>query len=93
MSTSVPSLGQLVRAVKIAEQIQNLRAELSAALGRTQASGNHSVESKGATVPARKKRRHNLSPEARAKIAAAQKARWKKHRKAAAQASGVKTRK
>ncbi len=91
MSTSVPSLGQLVRAIKIAEEIQGLRADLAAALGRTQAGAKPAAEKKAA--PAGKKRKHNFSPEARAKIAAAQKARWARHRKAAAQAPGAKSRK
>src|SRR3954453_11625835 len=66
------SLAQLKRAVAIKEQIQSLESEFARMLGEASLP-NGATDS--ASVPARKK---GMSPEARAKIAAAQRARWKK---------------
>ena len=77
---SRPSAAQLTRAAKITEQIEKLEAELVSLLG--------SIGSPKATrkytkqdAPAGKKR--VMSPEARKKIAEAQKRRWAKAKKSA----------
>ncbi|MEZ0254473.1 MAG: hypothetical protein ACAI37_04305 [Chthoniobacter sp.] len=75
MSTT-PSIDQLKRAIAISEQIQNLEAELASILG---ASSKASAPAKVAAVAAKPgRRKRGLSAEGRARIAAAQKARWAK---------------
>lgn len=70
---STPSISQLQRAIEISEQIQTLEAELKSLLaGAWVSSGKSAV----AAREPRKKR--GMSAEGRAKIAAAQKARWAK---------------
>jgi hypothetical protein len=90
MSTHIPSLEQLKRAAQVAEQIAKLEAELQAVLGGGKTRGRKpgkaakTEEASEAAKPAkksRKKRARNISPEARARIAEAQKARWAKFRK------------
>lgn len=76
MSTSTPSLDQLKRATAIAEQIQQLESQLKSILGG--ASSAPAVAGKLAKVKPAKKGKRTLSPEARARIVAAQKARWAK---------------
>lgn len=83
-TTTHPSIGQLKRAVQIAEQIQKLEAELASLL---RASGNAqsgaAIVVKGAKAKkAGGKRKRVMSPEAREKIAAAQRARWARQKKA-----------
>ena len=71
-----PTVDQLKRAVQIAEQIQSLEREIAAILGG-ETKGN---ESKGESSPVgngRRKRRA-MSPEARERIAQAQRNRWAK---------------
>lgn len=75
-----PTVDQLKKAVVLAEQIQTLQAELAALLG-----GEESLPSTGrrgrvpkALVTGKKAR--VISPEGRARIAAAQKVRWAKAR-------------
>jgi len=75
MSTTTLSVDQLKRAVAIAEQIQQLETELASVLGGSFPSA--AAKSAPAAVKAGKKKR-TMSPEARAKIVAAQKARWAK---------------
>ena len=94
MSSFIPSVIQLQRAVKIAEQIQVLQAELASVLGSTGAPAAKRAYTKKAAAaaapvesatasPAKKKRKKGkMSPEGRAAIVAAQKARWAKIRKA-----------
>jgi hypothetical protein len=75
MSTT-PSIDQLKRAIAISEQIQNLEAELASILG---SSSKTSAPAKVAAVAAKPgRRKRGLSAEGRARIAAAQKARWAK---------------
>lgn len=64
--TSRPTVAQLTRALALAEQIEQLRAELTALWG------GRPDESPG---PAGRKTRQ-MSPEARERIAAAQRRRW-----------------
>lgn len=64
------TLEQLKRAVEIKEQIEKLEKELKEILG--------DVEIAEAPKRTYRKRKRQMSPEARARIAAAQKARWQK---------------
>lgn len=69
------SVAQLKRAVAIKEQIESLLSELASISGTTPASATApSVAAAVAPAPAKKK--NVMSPAARAKISAAQKARW-----------------
>ena len=72
MPTNTPSIGQLKRAVEIAEKIESLQAELASLFGSASAAAPK-VQS---TKPSQKSGRRTLSPEARAKIAASTRARW-----------------
>jgi len=84
MSTT-PSIDQLKRAITISEQIQKLESELASILG---ASAKVSAPAKVAAAAAKPgRRRRGLSAEGRARIAAAQKARWAKVKGAAAPAA------
>ena len=75
MSTT-PSIDQLKRAITISEQIQSLEAELASILG---ASAKVSAPAKVAAAAVKTvKSKRGLSAEGRARIAAAQKARWAK---------------
>ena len=91
MSTPTPSLAQLRRAVAVSEKIEKLEAELASIMG-TQGGviGNgkrkytkRAVVVEGAAAPAKKKKRKQMSAEGRARIVAAQKARWAKVKKTA----------
>ena len=76
-----PSLDQLKRALAIAERIQELEEELAAVLGSYHdGSTTPATKAVPADKPATKKR--TMSPEARERIAAAQRARWAKTRQA-----------
>jgi hypothetical protein len=82
-----PSVDQLKKALEIAEKIKVLESQLAAILGSSApvakaASVQESapVAKKGKAPKAVKKKRE-LSPEAREKIAAAQRARWAKTNK------------
>ena len=72
------SIDQLKRALEIAEQIQKLEAQLASILGRTTGFVKAGAPVKSAPKPATKRR--TISAEGRARIAAAQKARWAKSR-------------
>jgi hypothetical protein len=76
MSTT-PSIDQLKRAVSISEEIEKLQAELEALLGASAKVSAPAVSAAPAAPKARKAKR-GLSAEGRARIAAAQKARWAK---------------
>ena len=84
MSTTIPSAATLRRAIEISERIEKLEAELRSVLGGSSA-GAASAAPKAAPAKRGKKRR-KMSPEARARIVAAQKARWAKVRAAKAAA-------
>ncbi len=93
MNAHIPTLEQLKRAAQVAEQIAKLEAELQAVLGGAKTRGRkpgkaakteEGADASEAAKPAkksRKKRARNMTPEARARIAEAQKARWAKFRK------------
>lgn len=65
---NTPSTDQLKRALKISQDIQKLEAELAAILG-------------GKKVSSASGTKRNMSPEARERIAEAQRKRWAKFNK------------
>jgi len=72
--SNTPSIDQLKQAIAISEQIQKLEAELAALFG-----SSAKVPSTAKAAPAKAGRRKGgMSPEGRARIAAAQRARWAK---------------
>lgn len=95
MSTFTPLLAQLKHAVKLAEQIESLQAELVSTM-RDYCSGLNATSTTGhktfrkAPLPqpspspgeVPEPRVNRVSPEGRAKIAEAQKRRWAKWRQA-----------
>ena len=76
-ASNTPSVDELKRAIAIAQQIQELERELASLLGG-QSRSSSAAPVKGAAKPRGKKR--NMSAEARARIAEAQRARWAKVR-------------
>lgn len=79
-----PSVDQLKRAIAIKEQIENLEAELASILGGTAAPAGKRKYAKRATsdeTEKPKKAKRVMSAEGRARIIAAQKARWAKAKK------------
>jgi len=72
MTTTSSTLAQLTHAVKIAESIAALEAELAAIFG------NHSAPTVKASAPSPVKGKRKISTAHRAKLAAAAKARWAK---------------
>lgn len=93
MANTTLSLGQLKRAVQIHEQIESLQAELAGLLGgksvgakRGRKPGKKAAAegdvAKAVKEPKAGKKKRTMSPEAREKIAAAQRKRWAKQRKA-----------
>jgi hypothetical protein len=85
-SLCMPTLVQLKQAVSIAEQIEELQAKLASLVG---GSGSVAPAPKAAStsaVKAVKSGKRTMSPEARARIAAAQRARWAKSKGTTAKA-------
>lgn len=85
MSANTPAIVRLKRAIKIADQIQKLENELASLLGQSRADARAMVDlaaAAGTSAPKKTRKPYTFSPEARAKIAAAQKARWAKTRAA-----------
>src|SRR6266481_8834063 len=82
MPATTPTLTQLQRALAIAEQIQKLEDELEGVLGGESSGGapaaSASPKAAAAAKPGRRGGKRFVSPEARARMAAAQKARWAK---------------
>lgn len=86
--SSTPSVTQLKRAIEVAEKIQALEAELAAILGGAVVASKrgrkpNAVKAIEEVVKKEKektktKRKRVLSPEARERIAAAQRKRWGK---------------
>jgi hypothetical protein len=77
----MPTAAQLKKAIQIAEQIQSLEAELAGILsgigvGNGIVPAPNTVEA--APAPKKGLTKRKMSPEGRARIAAAQKARWAK---------------
>lgn len=80
MANASPSIDQLSRAIEVKKQIEKLEAELAAILSGLGSSRGAGRPPKAEKAGGRKKRQ--MSPEAREKIAAAQRARWAKQKKA-----------
>lgn len=76
----MPTTAQLKKAVIISEKLDELHAELAALLGGSSKPAKSVKEPK---APKAKKTKRVMSPEAREKIAAAQRKRWAKSKKAA----------
>jgi hypothetical protein len=79
-NNSTPSAQQLKRAIEILEQIDNLERELRTVLQGESSSAEtrtaQNTEERKKALQSRKK--HVVSPEAREKMAAAQRRRWAK---------------
>ena len=75
----MPTTAQLKKAVIISEKLDALEAELAAILGGSSKPAKSAKEPK---APNEKKTKRVMSPEAREKIAAAQRKRWAKSKKA-----------
>jgi len=85
MSANTPAIVRLKRAIKIADQIQKLETELASLLGQSRTEARAMVDlaaTAGVSAPKKNRKPYTFSPEARAKIAAAQKARWARTRAA-----------
>jgi hypothetical protein len=85
-NTSTLSLDQLRRAVQIREEIERLESELSSVLGGGGGGGEVAGRGKRGRKPGstgKKGGKRVMSPEARERIAAAQRRRWAKQKKAA----------
>ena len=91
--TSAPSIDQLKRAIAIQEKIAVLQADLAAILGSSAGTGTTGAKRgrkpKAAAeaeidgeAPVKRRKKRVMSPEAREKIAAAQRKRWAKQKKA-----------
>jgi hypothetical protein len=76
----MPTTAQLKKAVIISEKLDELQAELATLLGGSSKPAKAAKEPK---APKAKKTKRTMSPEAKAKIAAAQRKRWAKQKKAA----------
>jgi len=75
------SVDQLTRALEVTRQIEKLQAELAAIYGGGEVKvGKRGPKAEKTTPTGRKKR--VMSPEAKEKIAAAQRLRWAKQKKA-----------
>lgn len=81
-TSTTPSITALKRAIDIAEQIEKLQSQLTALVGGNSPVVSARPAATGAPAPARRGKR-TMSPEAREKIAAAQRARWAKSKGAA----------
>lgn len=77
MAKSLPTVDQLTRALEVTKQIEKLQEELASILGGSRGAVKRLIK---ADKPSRKTR--VMSPEAKEKIAAAQRLRWAKQKKA-----------
>jgi hypothetical protein len=82
MPSSSNSVTQLQRALALAQQIERLEGELAAVLGTGRPSSSAAPRASAPAVKQGKgRKRGTISPEGRARIIAAQKARWAKVRR------------
>lgn len=90
---TVPSVEQLKRALELAEKIASLQSELDSLWGKAPVKAGKKRAAASAEkeeAPAGKaKRAYNMSPEARERIAAAQRRRWAKAKRAAKKAAAA----
>ena len=81
-NTNLPSIANLKRAIEVAEQIEKLQAQLTSLVG---SSASVAAPAKSISLsPVKKSGKRTMSPEARERIAAAQRARWAKSKGASA---------
>lgn len=73
----MPTIQELKRAVVLSEKIQELQRELDAVLGGSFSSSSGPATSISKPAKGTRKGKRTMSPEAREKIAAAQRRRWK----------------
>jgi hypothetical protein len=79
-TSTTPSIAALKRAIDIAEQIEKLQSQLTALVGGSAPAVSSPRTATSAPAPAKRGKRgkRTMSPEARERIAAAQRARWAK---------------
>jgi len=76
---SSPTISQLTKALRIQEQIEKLEAELRSVLSGSESTASWSTgNGKQASAKPKVKKKSGMSAEGRARIAAAQRARWAK---------------
>lgn len=75
---SIPTVEQWKRGLEISQQIAALQKELATILGKQSATAPAKSGKATGGKPAKARRKNKISPEGRARIAAAQKARWAK---------------
>ncbi len=76
---TTPNITQLKQAIAIAERIASLEAQLASLVGGSSpAAAASPVSSAAVARPGRPRGKRTMSPDARARIAAAQRARWAK---------------
>ena len=80
-TSSIPTVNQLTRALEVTKQIEKLQAELAAIFGGDFKAAKKLAKAEKAEKTTGKKKR-TMSPEAKEKIAAAQRLRWAKQKKA-----------
>lgn len=80
--SNIPTLTQLHRGLAISEQIASLEAELAAIFAGSPLSKSLPAKASVAAKSPVTKKKGGMSPEGRARIVAAQKARWAKIKKA-----------
>lgn len=85
--SNIPTLTQLQRGLAISEQIASLEAELAAIFAGSPLLKSLPAKASVIAKSPVTKKRGGMSPEGRARIVAAQKARWAKIRKANASAA------
>lgn len=84
VSSTMPTTSELKQAVSISEKLDALQAELASIMSGSAKSV------KAPKAPKAKKGKSTMSPEGREKIAAAQRKRWAKSKKAAKKEAVVK---
>jgi len=78
MAIPTPSIAQLQRAIALSEQIEKLEAELKSVLSQSTGGVSTANGKPGHAEPRPTRKKSGMSAEGRARIVAAQKARWAK---------------
>ncbi|MCW0220041.1 MAG: hypothetical protein OJI67_17075 [Prosthecobacter sp.] len=83
-TSSIPTVNQLTRALEVTKQIEKLQAELAAIFGGDFKAAKKLAKAEKAEKAEKTtgKKKRTMSPEAKEKIAAAQRLRWAKQKKA-----------
>lgn len=87
--TTTPTIDQWKRGLQIAEQIAALEAEMKALMGGAIGNAKHTAPAGAKATATVVKKKGGMSAAGRARIAAAQKLRWSKIKKAKASAPGA----